>query len=220
MFIMVSQISGTTSPVLRGYLHLAGAIVAPYALLLLLFIADSPREVVGGAIFGASLIILYSTSATYHLLPLGRRLRGVMKRLDRSIIFVFIAGTYTPFALNLMSNAWGIPILSVVGGLAGVGFITTLAAPAAPRWVQVSLYLALGWVGIVAISELVTALPWEAFTMLVLSGILFSLGGTTYATRQPDPFPQVFGYHEVFHALQVAATAMVYSVVAIYVLGS
>lgn len=220
MFMMGPQISGTTPPVLRGYLHLAGAIVAPYALLLLLFIADSPREVVSGAIFGASLIILYSTSATYHLLPLGRRLRGLMKRLDRSIIFLFIAGTYTPFALNLMSNAWGIPVLSVVGGLAGVGFITTLAAPAAPRWVRVSLYLALGWVGIVAISELVTALPWEAFAMLILSGILFSVGGTIYATRQPDPFPQVFGYHEVFHALQVAATAMVYSVVAIYVLRS
>ena len=203
---------------LRGYLHLAGAIVAPYALLVLLFIADSPRAVVGGAIFGASLIILYSTSATYHILPSGPRIQSLMKRLDHSVIFVFIAGAYTPFALKLMGNAWGIPVLSVVGGLALVGFIITLAAPTLPRWIRVGLYLALGWVGIVSISQLVTSLPGEAFAMLVLSGILFSMGGVTYATRRPDPFPRVFGYHEMFHTLQVAATALIYSVVAIYVL--
>ncbi len=220
MPMMAPQVPGTTTPVLRGYLHLTGAVVAPFALLLLLFIADSPRGVVGGAIFGASLVILYSTSAAYHVLPMGRRFRSVMKRLDHSNIFIFIAGTYTPFALKLMSNAWGIPVMSVVGGLALVGFITTLAAPAPPRWIRVGLYLALGWVGIAAISELLTALPGEAFAMLVLSGILFSLGGAAYATRWPDPFPRVFGYHEVFHALQVAATAVVYSVVAIYVLQS
>ena len=218
MIVMGSQISGTAQPLLRGYLHLVGAIVAPFSLLLLLFIADSPRGVVSGAVFGASLIILYSTSVTYHLLPLDRPLRVLIRRLDHSSIFVFIAGAYTPFALVLMSNAWGIPILSVVWGLAGVGFITTLAVPATPRRIRVGLYLALGWVGIVAISELVTTLPGEAFAMLVLSGILFSVGGPVYATRRPDPFPRVFGYHEVFHALQVAATALIYSVVAIYVL--
>ncbi len=220
MSMMAPPVPGTATPILRGYLHLAGAIVAPFALLHLLFIADSPRGVVGGAIFGASLVILYSTSAAYHLLPLGRRFRGVIKRLDHSNIFLFIAGTYTPFALKLMSDAWGIPVLSVVGGLALVGFITTLAAPAPPHWIRVGSYLALGWVGLAAISELLTALPGEAFAMLVLSGILFSLGGAAYATRWPDPFPRVFGYHEVFHALQVAATAVVYSVVAIYVLQS
>ena len=218
---MDSSISGTAAPpALRGYLHLASAMVSPYALLILIFVADSPRGVIGGAIFGASLIILFSTSASYHLLPLGRRLRGLMKRLDHSVIFVFIAGAYTPFALNIMSNAWGIPVMSVVGGLAGIGVIITLAAPTLPRWIRVSLYLGLGWVGVGAISEILTALPRMALVMLVLSGILFSVGGAMYATRRPDPFPRVFGYHEVFHALQVAATAVIYSVVAIYVLGS
>ena len=217
---MDSQISGTAPPLLRGYLHLIGAIVAPFALLHILFIADSPRGVVSGAIFGASLIILFLTSAIYHLLPLDHRFRGMMKRLDHSIIFVFIAGAYTPFALQLMDNAWGIPVLLVVCGLAGVGLITTLAGPTLPRWIGVGLYLLLGWVGIVAISELVTALPGEAFAMLVLSGILFSVGGTMYAIRWPDPFPRVFGYHEMFHTLQVSATAVLYLVVTVYVLPS
>ncbi len=207
-------------PILRGYLHLVGAIAAPFALFVLLFIADSPRGVVGAAIFGASLIALYSTSAIYHILPFGHRHRGMMRRLDHSVIFVFIAGTYTPFAVKLMGDAWGIPVLSVVGGLAVVGIIISLTAPAAPRWIRVGLYLALGWVGVVAISKLMTELPWEAFALLILSGILFSLGGATYAIRRPNPFPRVFGYHEMFHALQIAATAVVYSVVAVYVLRS
>ncbi len=217
---MTPQNSGTATPVLRGYVHLAGAIVAPFALLLLLLIAASPRSVIGGAIFGACLIILYSTSSAYHLLPLGRRHRGLMMRLDRAIIFLFIAGAYVPFALKLLSNAWGISVLSVVGGLAGLGFMMTLAGAAPRPWIRVGLYIGLGWVGIVAISELVTAFPWEAFAMLIISGILYSAGGMTYATRRPDPFPSVFGYHEVFHTLQVAATAVLYSIVAIYVLRS
>ena len=147
-------------------------------------------------------------------------MRRLMSRLDRSIIFVFIAGTYAPFSLKLMSNAWGLPILSVVGSLALGGFIVTLAAPMPPRWIRVALYLMLGWVGVVAIPELIRTLPGEALGLLVLSGVLFSVGGAMYATRRPDPFPRVFGYHEVFHTLQVAATAVMYTVVAIYVLGS
>jgi hemolysin III len=218
--MMSTQAWLAPTPALRGYLHLAAALVAPYALLLLLSIADSPRGVVSGAIFGASLIILYSTSAIYHLVPWGRRLRAWMQRLDHSMIFIFIAGAYTPFAVKLMSDPWGIPILSVVGGLAVIGFVITVAGLEPPRWIRVGLYLGLGWVGVVAISELAAGLPWQAFALLMTSGILFSLGGVIYATRRPNPFPRVFGYHEVFHTLQVAATAAIYSVVAIYVLQS
>ena len=206
-------------PVLRGYLHLASAVAAPFALLVLVLVADSPRGIVGGAIFGASLVVLYWTSASYNLL-VSLRLRSFMSRLDRSVIFIFIAGTYTPFALKLMSNAWGIPILSVVGGLAVVGVVTTLVAPTAPRWGRVGLYLILGWVGIVGITELVRTLPGEALALVVLGGVLFSMGGLAYATHRPDPFPRVFGYHEVFHTLQVTATAVYYFVVAIYVVQS
>ena len=207
-------------PILRGYSHLVGAAVAPFGLLVLLLIADSPCGIVGGAIFGASLIILYSTSAVYHLAPLGPRLRAAVRRLDHSSIFVFIAATYTPFALMLMSNSWGIPVLSVVGGLAGAGAVTSLAGPVGSRWIRVVLYLTLGWIGIVALSELLRELPARAMVLLFFSGILFSLGGAIHAARRPDPFPHVFGYHEIFHALVIAATVVIYSVVLIYVLPS
>ena len=216
---MSSQTAIDPRPLTRGYLHLIAAVVAPYALVFLVLDADSPRGVVGGALFGASLVLLYSTSAAYHLLPLGRRLRGLVRRVDHSNIFLFIAGAYAPFVLKLMSNPWGIPVISVVGGLALVGLIITVSAPSASRWIRVGLYLALGWIGIVAISELLAALPLGAFGLLVLSGVLFTAGGAMYAARRPDPFPRVFGYHEVFHALQLAATAVIYLVVVVYVLG-
>ena len=211
--MMHAQIPDNAPPVLRGYLHLAAAIVAPFALLLLLSTADSPRGIVSGAVFGASLIALFGTSAAYHLFPFGHRLRELMGRLDHSVIFVFIAGAYTPFALTVMGDQWGIPVLSVVGGLASFGVITTLTAPASPRWIRVGLYLAIGWVGIVAVPELLTTLPWKAFAMLVSSGILFSMAGATYGARRPNPFPRVFGYHEMFHFLQITATVVVYLVV-------
>ncbi len=207
-------------PILRGYSHLVGAIVAPFGLLVLLLVADSPRGIVGGTIFGSCLIIRYWTSAIYHLVPLGRRLRPIVRRLDHSIIFVFIAATYTPFALMLMSTGWAIVLLSVVAVLAGAGVVVSLAEPVVSRWVRVVLYLTLGWTGIVAISELLSALPGRAIILLLLSGILFSLGGAVYAARRPDPFPSVFGYHEIFHALEIVATTVVYSLMLIYVLPS
>jgi hemolysin III len=216
---MLTQNSEIVSPALRGYLHLVCALLSPFALLLLLSIADSTRGVVGGAIFGVSIIILYSTSATYHLFPFGRRLQEIMRRLDHAVIYLFIAGAYAPFALNLLSNAWGIAVLSVVSGFAGLGFISTLVASELPRRIRVGLYLGLGWVGIAAISELVGALSGKAIGMLILSGLLFSVGGIMYATKRPDPFPLVFGYHEVFHTLQVTATVVLYLVVANHVLG-
>ena len=151
---------------------------------------------------------------------MGRRLRALVRRLDHSIIFVFIAATYTPFTLMLMSNGWRIPLLSVVAGLAGAGAVVSLTGPVASRWIRVMLNLTLGWIGIVAISELLSALPGRAIVLLLLSGILFSLGGAIYAARRPDPFPRVFGYHEIFHSLEIAATVVVYSVVLIYVLPS
>ena len=216
---MSSETAIAPRPLLRGYLHLIAAAVAPFGLVFLVLAADSPRGVVGGALFGSSLVLLYSTSAVYHLLPVDHRLRGLVRRVDHSNIFLFIAAAYAPFSLKLMSNPWGIPFLSVVGGLALVGLIVTVSAPSAPRWIRVGLYLALGWMGIIPISELIAALPLRAFALLVLSGVLFSAGGAMYAARRPDPFPRVFGYHEVFHALQLAATAVIYMVMVVYVVG-
>jgi len=205
-------------PLLRGYIHLAVAFVTPFALVVLLLIADSPRDYVGAAIFGASLILVYTTSAVYHVAPWNARNRGIMRRIDHSMIFLFIAGTYTPFTLKLLDNAWGISILSVVWGLASVGIVLKVIAPGVPRWLGVSLYIALGWVGLIPAAQIAASLPFDALALMIAGGLLYSVGGIFYMARWPDPFPRVFGFHETFHSMVALASVMFYFVVADHVL--
>jgi hemolysin III len=203
----------TTPPLLRGHLHFIGALVSPFALLVLLIIADSPRSIAAAAIFGSALILLHGISASYHLLRWKQ-----LQPLDHSMIFIFIAATYTPFTLEVMGNGWGISLLSVVWGVAGLGVALTLANRKSFRRFLMGLYFALGWLALVSIVPMVKALPVEAFGALVFSGLVYSGGGVVYATRRPDPWPSVFGYHEVFHGLVMIATLLIYLVIAFYVL--
>jgi hemolysin III len=206
-------------PALRGVLHVITAVFAPVGLVLLLLLADSPAGYVGAAVFATTLILLYTTSASYHAIRWSRRLRDIVMRADHATIFVLIAGTYTPFCLITVGRAWGIPMLSVVWTFAGLGALLKIVWPRAPRWLGVSLYLGLGWIGVIAAYPLVSNLAPEALALLVVGGVLYSIGGIVYATRRPDPFPRVFGFHEVFHALVVAATLLHFTVIAAYVIG-
>lgn len=204
-------------PKLRGVLHLIAAFFTPVGLALLLLIADSPTRYVGAAIFASSLMLLYATSASYHVVHWSRRLRSVMMRADHATIFVLIAGTYTPFCLVTIGWAWGIPMLSVVWTFAGLGALMKIVWPQAPRWLGVSLYLGLGWIGVVAAYPMVSNLPPSALAFIITGGLLYSIGAIVYATRRPNPFPRVFGFHEVFHALVVAGTVLHFTVIAVYV---
>ena len=205
-------------PLLRGVFHLGAAIAAIAGAVFLLLLADSARAYVGGAIFAASLILLYTTSAAYHRFTWSPRLRGIVRRLDHSMIFLLIAGTYTPFCLVVLNTAWGISTLSVVWGLAGAGIIMKVAWPGAPRWLSVSLYVMVGWLALVASTELAAWFTAAPLALLVLGGVLYTLGGVVYALRKPDLFPRVFGYHEVFHTLVIAGSVAHYSLIAGYVL--
>ncbi len=213
-----NSISDTSRPLLRGYFHLCAAFAAIAGLVLIVLLAGSARAYVGGIIFATSLILLYTTSATYHRIRWGRRMRSVMRRLDHSMIFVLIAGTYTPFCLLVLNTAWGISLLSVVWGIAGAGIALKLVWPSAPRWLGVGLYLTTGWVAVVASTQIAAWAAAAPLLLLVGGGILYSLGGVTYALRRPNPFPRVFGYHEVFHLLVIAGSVLHYSLVAIYLM--
>ena len=186
------------------------ALVSPPALLVLVLIADSPREYVGGAIFGASVLLLFSTSSAYHLIERGQAL---LQRIDRSMIFVLIAGTYTPFCLVLLGNGWGIPILSVVWGLAAVGIASKVLNPAPPRWFNLALYLGLGWIGLVAFAPIASAASATLLALLLAGGVVYTLGGVVHTLRRPDPFPGVLGYHELFHLLTAIAGLTYYATV-------
>lgn len=212
--------AGDVRPVMRGTLHLAMAILAPFGLVLLLFIADSPRAYVGAAIFAATLIALYATSASYHLVPWPSRLRGAIARLDHSMIFALIAGTYTPFCLIVLGNGWGITMLALVWSFAGAGMLLKVMWPGAPRWLSVGLYLGVGWLALIPAAEIVTRMHLGAIAVLLLGGACYTAGSVVYAQKRPNPFPRVFGFHEVFHALVISGSLLHFALIAVYVLPS
>jgi hemolysin III len=207
-------------PLLRGVFHLYAAIAAVAGAALLLLVADSARAYVGGAIFAASLVLLYWTSAAYHCITWRPTMRALIRRLDHSMIFVLIAGTYTPFCLMVLNAAWGITMLSVIWGVAGGGALLMVAWPTAPKWLGVGLYVTVGWLALIPARELAAWFAPFPLLLLVLGGALYTLGGVVYAVRKPNPWPQVLGYHEVFHLLVILGSTLHYSLVAIYVLPS
>jgi len=218
--MMRIRILNESRPLLRGYFHLAASLAAVAGFVVLLWLADSPRAYAGGAVFAVSLIALYAISGTYHTITWGRRAHAVLKRLDHAMIFVLIAGTYTPFCLLAASDAWGLSLLVIVWSIASVGIVLKLVWPDAPRWLGVGLYMATGWIALVAATELA---DWFALVPLLLlggGGLLYSAGGVIYALRRPDPFPSVFGYHEVFHLLVIGCSVLHYSLIAGYLMTS
>ena len=204
-------------PLLRGWFHVAAAVATLLGTAWLLVIADSATAYVGGAIFGVSLMALYWTSASYHRIDWGPIARRIVMRVDHAMIFVLIAGTYTPICLKV-SLAWGVPILAVVWSVAGVGMLLKVLWPDAPRWLGVSLYVGLGWTALVAASEIIDHFSTVSITMLAAGGVLYTVGGLVYALRRPDPWPRYFGYHEVFHTFVVAGSLVHYTLIAFYVL--
>ncbi len=205
-------------PVMRGTLHLVMALLTPFGVLLLMLLADSPGAYTGGAIFAASLVALYTTSASYHLIPWPPRLRGVMKRIDHSMIFALIAGTYTPFCLVVLGRGWGISMLVIVWTFAGAGMLLKIVWPMAPRWLGVGLYMVVGWLAIIPAYEVAARLgAWQSF-LLIFGGALYSVGGIIYAMKRPDPLPKVFGFHEVFHSFVIAGSIVHFVLIAVYVL--
>ncbi|MEX2080250.1 MAG: hemolysin III family protein [Dehalococcoidia bacterium] len=194
-------------PLLRGWIHLGAAFVAPAALAVLLLLASTPREYVTVGVFGASLWLLYLASGLYHTVFWRTRLRSVAQRMDHAAIFVFIGGTYTAFCLLALPSAWGIPLLAIAWTLAAAGAATRLAWPTMPRGLVVSMYAGLGWLAVVA------AVPMAALSPVVpglaaLGGIVYTAGGLSYATRWPDVAPRWFGHHEVFHLAVLAGSTI------------
>ena len=192
-------------PRLRGVLHQYAFLVALATGAVLVTLAPAGRPRLGASIYAVSLALLFGTSALYHRVTWRERARAVMKRLDHSMIFVFIAGTYTPFALLLLHGTTEVVVLTVVwvGAVLGVG--SRLLWLGAPRWAIVPLYIALGWVAMFIVPELVGAGGIAPFVLLCVGGAAYTTGGVIYALRRPDPAPAVFGYHEMFHLMTLIA---------------
>lgn len=204
-------------PRLRGVLHQYAFFAAVVGASVLMVQAQTRRALVVAAVYGASLVALFGVSALYHRLTWSPRGRRWMGRLDHSMISFLIAGTFTPLAVVLPRRV-AIVVLSVVWAGALVSTVLHTVWIDAPKWVSAVLYVALGWTGLAAMPELVANVGWAATALLGLGGAFYSAGAVIYALQRPNPAPAVFGYHEVFHALVVAAALTHYAVVAFFVL--
>jgi len=196
-------------PLLRGVSHEVAVAFALAGWVALVREAPGARAAFAAAVYGLALTAQFGISALYHRPRWGARARLVMRRLDHAAIFLLIAGTYTPFCL-LLPDGGGRLLLGLVwaGALAGMAF--SVAWPMAPKWLLAALCVGLGWAVVPMLPALRAAIGGDGLALLVAGGLAYTAGALVYATRRPDPFPRVFGYHEVFHALVIVAAACHY----------
>ena len=204
-----------TRPRLRGVSHQYAFFAALAFGALLVAGASGASERAAAAVFAGALAAMFGVSALYHRVTWRPRTRRWMRRLDHAAIFLLIAGTYTPFGLLALSGAWRWTVLPIVWGGALAAIVLKLAWVDGPQWLTAALGIALGWAGVVALPQLVDHAGWAGIALLGAGGLLYTGGAVVYAMRRPDPVPAVFGYHELFHALVIAAAACQYAAVAL-----
>jgi hemolysin III len=207
-------------PRLRGVFHQYAFFVSLASGILLVLLATTTRASVAVGIYAASVSALFGVSALYHRVTWSTPARRRMRRLDHAMIFLLIAGTYTPVGLLVLHGTLATVVLAVVWGGAAAGILLELAWTKAPRWLGGTVYLALGWVAVVAMPQLFARLGVAGGLLLVAGGVVYSAGAAVYALRRPDPVPGVFGYHEVFHLLVIGGVAAHFLAISRYALPS
>jgi hemolysin III len=215
------ELIARTKPRLRGVTHEWAFFISLVAGAALIAAAPSGQSRVAMAIYAFSLSGLLGTSALYHRVNWRRpEIRKWMRRLDHSMIFLLIAGTVTPFALLVMSGPLASALLIAVWAGAIAGIVVELIWVDAPKWVSTIVYLAVGWIGVLGFPAIVVDAGLGAGLLIAAGAVFYTTGAIVYATQRPDPNPAVFGYHEIFHALVLAAAAAHFAAVAIYALPS
>ena len=204
-------------PRLRGVMHAYAFWFAAVAAVVLVALAPTDRARVAAAIYGGALCALFAASGLYHRWRWHPRWKPLLRRLDHSTIYLFIAATTTPIALLVLSGAIQTVVLVSVWAGAGLGIAFALAWIDAPRLLVAGTYLAVGWAGVVAVPQLLNEVGVAPFVLFVVGGILYSIGATVYAARRPDPWPSTFGFHELFHTLVIAAAIVHFIAMAAWV---
>lgn len=205
-------------PRLRGWSHAVACGIAILSTIALCARAGDERaRLLSLAVYGASTILLFGTSAAYHLGPWQGARLAALRSLDHASIFVLIAGTFTPFCVILLAGTERALVLTLIWVLAAIGVASTVFAPHLSRRYTVGLYLGMGWLGLIPAPTVTGLLPPLALALLVGGGLLYSVGAIIYARRWPDPFPSTFGFHEIFHLFTIAGNAAFMIVIWIWV---
>ncbi len=219
----MSRAAGTAEvrvPRLRGVSHAVAFFLAAGAALRAVALAPPGRATVAVAVYGAGLVALFGCSTVYHRWPAPGRFKAILQRLDHTNIFVFIAASYTPIALIVLRGPLAWVSLGIAWTGAAAGVTVSLGWIEAPRGLIAGSYLALGWVALPALPELLDRLGPGPLSVLAGGGLLYSAGAVIYARQRPDPWPQWFGFHEIFHALVIVAAAAQYIALVVWVLPS
>ncbi len=195
-------------PSWRGWLHAAAFFAAIPAGVILIVAADRAAARTSASIYAATLLLVFGTSAAYHRLARSVRARQILQRLDHSMIYLLIAGTYVPIGVLVLPPAWGIPLLVVLAVAAATGIVMKLALFERGTWFASALYPVMGWAAIVAAPVLIDRLSVVQLALIVGGGVAYTVGFPILLTRRPDPWPRTFGYHEVWHGLTVIAAVL------------
>jgi hemolysin III len=204
-------------PLLRGWSHAVAALVAVAGLVALIVITrNDPAKLASMAVYGGGLVLLFGVSATYHTINWPPKVKDWLRRADHATIFIFIAASYTPLAFNVLDGWWRLSVLALIWICAVAGVAGAAPFLRVPRQVLTSLYLAMGWVALIALVPLTAALGWAATALMALGGLQYSIGAAAYAFKWPRLWPRVFGYHEFFHMAVITASVTFYVIVVSY----
>lgn len=202
----------------NGLTHFGAAIAAAVGLIVLLIVGhDDVRKLISLLIYGLSLLLMFSASAIYHSIKAKPGTIQVLRKLDHAAIYLLIAGSYTPFCLNLFTGFWKWGLLAIVWSLAIIGIVVKLFTINAPRWVSAGVYVGMSWLSLAAINEMLAVVPVIGMVWLFVGGLIFTLGAIVYATKTMNFVPGVFGFHEVWHIFVILGCACHYVAILISV---
>jgi hemolysin III len=188
--------------------HWAGALLALAGLIALLIVGwSTPAKIVSLLVYGLSLIAMFSASATYHMVRAKDKVLLILRKIDHSAIYLLIAGTYTPFCVNAFDGFWKWGMLSIIWSLAAIGIIIKIFYIKAPRWLNAGIYVVMGWLCVGAAGQMLATLPVWVFAWLLAGGVIYTLGAVVYITKFFNFWPDVFGFHEVWHIFVMLAAA-------------
>jgi hemolysin III len=209
--------AGVDKPRLRGVLHQVGFVIAVALAPLLIVGADGGRARFAAAVFAGSVAACFGASALYHRVTWQPRARLWMRRVDHAGVYLLIAGTYTPVSLLVLRGAWRPVVLTIIWAGAAAAIVLKFVWVAAPKWLAAAIGIALGWVAVVVLPQLIGRVNLAAVILLIAGGLAYTAGALVYVRRRPDPAPAVFGYHELFHALTIVGVACQYAAIAFFI---
>lgn len=201
-----------------GLMHLGAAVVAAAGAVGLVYLGrDSLDKQLSLLVYGVSLVAMLAASAAYHLVNASPDTVKFLRKLDHSAIYLIIAGTYTPICLYFFTGFWQWGMVALIWLFAFIGIAVKLVFIHAPRWLTVAIYLGMGWLGVFAIPEMLNTMPPGAIGWLFAGGIFFTLGALVYAFKKPDWYPNVFGFHELWHVFVILGCLCHFIVIAVYI---